>query len=87
MSHLLAEISQEDWLQSLLRGGSAAAVLGPTVAWFAFRLEKILEKLREAVERNSNALMVSVLNTHNLDEGLKTLAEKIRDDSGAALNR
>lgn len=57
------------------------------VVWFALRMEKFLEKLREAMERNTNALMVSVLHSKNLDEGLKELAEKIERESAQAMRK
>lgn len=69
----------------MLNGGSAAAVLGPIVIWFALRLERILEKLRQAVERNSHALMVSVLNTRHLDDALKPIADQIKSDTAEAI--
>lgn len=61
--------------------------MGAIVFWFALRMEKILERLREALERNTNSLMVSVLNTKHLDDALKPLAEKLERESSEALNR
>lgn len=90
----LAEIIAQapEWWTPLLNGGSAAAVLGPIVIWFAMRLEKMLEKfqqgiekLREATERNSHALMVSVLNTRHLDDALKPIAEQLERDTAEAI--
>lgn len=37
------------------------------------------------MERNTNALMVAVLNTKHLDEALKPMAQKLADDSADAL--
>lgn len=85
-AEILAQITPSpEWWVPLLNGGSAAAVLGPIVIWFAMRLEKILEKLREAVERNSHALMVSVLHSRHLDDALKPLAEQLERESGEAI--
>lgn len=83
---ILAQLAPSpEWWTPLLNGGSAAAVLGPIVIWFAMRLEKILEKLREATERNSHALMVSVLNTRHLDDALKPIAEQLERDTAEAI--
>lgn len=76
-----------DWVQAILQGGTPAAVLGGITIWFALRMEKILERLREAMERNTNSLMVSVLNTRHLDDALKPLAEKLAAESAAAMQR
>jgi hypothetical protein len=76
-----------EWWQSLLQGGSAAAVSSAMVVWFALRMEKLLERLREAMERNTNSLMISVLNTKHLDEALRPLAERIERDSAEALKK
>lgn len=76
-----------EWWQSLLQGGSAAAVSSAMVIWFALRMEKILERLREALERNTNSLMVSVLNTRHLDDALKPLAERLARESEAAIKK
>jgi hypothetical protein len=82
---LIAQSVPTEWFQALLQGGSAAAVLGAIVVWFALRMEKILERLREAMERNTNSLMVSVLNTKHLDDALKPLAEKLERESAEAM--
>lgn len=70
-----------EWWQPLIQGGSNAAVMGAIVVWFALRAEKILERMRTAMERNTNALMVAVLSMKHLDSALKPLAEKIERES------
>lgn len=73
-----------DWWVPLIQGGGGAAVSGAMVVWFAFRAEKILEKIRVAMERNTNALMIAVLHARHLDDAIKPLAEKIERDSAEA---
>lgn len=85
--YLLAQADPTQWWAPLVQGGSAGAVLGAMVLWFAVRMEKILERLREALERNTNSLMVSVLNTRHLDDALKPLAEKLERESSEAIKR
>lgn len=90
MSALLIFLAQQlpaEWWTPLVQGGSAGAVLGAFCVWFAIRMERILERLREAMERNTNSLMVSVLNTRHLDDALKPLAEKLAAESAAAMQR
>ena len=86
-TEFIAQVGNSNWFEPLLQGGSAGAVLGAITIWFATRAEKILEKLREAMERNTNALMIAVLSIKHLDEALRPLAEKIRDDSSAAIKK
>lgn len=74
------QVPTEFW-QPLIQGGSNAAVMGAIVVWFALRAEKILERMRTAMERNTNALMVAVLSMKHLDSALKPLAEKIERES------
>lgn len=75
----------EEWYMALLKSTPTAAVLGMMCWWFAMRLEKILENFRQAMERNTNALMVAVVNTQHLDDAIKPLAEKLKEDSAAAV--
>lgn len=83
----IQSLPSTEWWLPLVNGGSAGAVLGAAVIWFAFRLEKILDKMREGMERNTKALMISVLNTRNLDDGLKALAEQIQQEATDALKK
>jgi hypothetical protein len=76
-----------DWIHALLQGSSAGAVLAPIVVWGCVRLERILERLREAMERNTNSLMISVLNTRHLDDALRPLAEKLANESAASMKQ
>lgn len=87
--HLLFIIAQQQtmpagWWVPLIQGGGGAAVSGAMVVWFAFRAEKILERIRAAMERNTNALMIAVLHARHLDDAIKPLAEKIERDSAEA---
>lgn len=87
MHEILAQAQAAEWWAPLIQGSSAAAVLGGIVVWFALRMEKILERLREAMERNTNSLMVSVLNTRHLDDALKPLAERLERESSEAMKK
>jgi len=87
MIDFLAQASPDTWWSNILQGGSAAAVLSGVVVWFALRMEKILEKLRDAMERNTNSLMISVLNTKHLDDALRPLAERLERESSEAMKK
>lgn len=64
-----------------------AILLGPIVAWFAIRMERIMERNTQAVERNTVSNMVSVLNTKRLDEALAAMATKVKEDAEKALQK
>lgn len=90
MLHLLAylwilaqtPISVEWWAPLASNGG-----MGIVLIWFMIRAEKLWEKMRTAIERNTHAAMISVLTTKHLDEAIRPTAEKIRDDAKDALDR
>lgn len=71
----------------MLQAGIGAALLGPIIYWFAARMERIMERNTQAVERNTISNMVSVLNTRHLDEALGAMAEKIKNESEEALRK
>lgn len=71
----------------MLQAGIGAALLGPIIYWFAMRVERILERNTQAVERNTVSNMISVINTKHLDEALLSMAEKIKQDAEQALQK
>lgn len=73
--------------KTVASAGIGAILLGPVVAWFAMRLEKILSKLVEAVERNTISNMLSVLNTKHIDDALSTMCEKTKREAEDALRK
>lgn len=84
MIHLLAQVQAAEWWAPLVNGGSAGAVLGAVVVWLAVRVEKLLEKFRTGMERNTNALMIAVLQMRHQDAALRPLAERIAQEAADA---
>ena len=80
------EIWQTAW-SSITQAGMGAILLSPIVYWFAMRLERILERNTQAIERNTISNMVSVLNTQRLDEGLRLMAERVKSEAENALQK
>lgn len=74
-----------EWYQPLIQTGSNTVILAPVVVWLMVRVEKLLEKGRVASERGTHALMVAILSIKHLDEGIRELATKIRDDAKDAI--
>lgn len=92
MIHYVAQaaVSTEGWQLvwgPITQAGVGAVLLSPVVWWFAMRMERILERNTQAIERNTISNMVSVLNTKHLDEALRAMAEKVKADSEAALQK
>lgn len=79
-----AEIWQTVWAP-VAQSGMGAILLAPVVAWFALRMEKIVERNTQAIERNTISNMVSVLNTKHLDEALAVMADKVKREAEDAL--
>lgn len=71
----------------MLQAGIGAVLLGPIVYWFAMRMERIMERNTQAIERNTVSNMISVLNTKHLDEALGVMAEKVKTEAEFALQK
>lgn len=77
---------QTIWIP-ITQAGVGAVLLAPVVWWFAMRMERIMERNTEAVERNTVSNMISVLNTKHLDEALSEMARRTKEDAEKALQK
>lgn len=80
------EMWQTIWIP-ITQAGVGAVLLAPVVWWFAMRMERIMERNTQAVERNTVSNMVSVLNTKRLDEALAAMATKVKEEAEKALQK
>lgn len=81
---LLAEQMPVEWWQPLLQSGSTVSVLGCVVAWFAIRLEKRLDRLADAMEDSTKAILVSVASAEHNDAAFKSMAIRLLKENEEA---